>query len=94
MPSYASRVGRWPGDVFGLRVPLSQEQTAGNSTTIVRGEGNAAVNCTTTATPWTAQVAPASGAFKSGTATASAHTNDTAIWIKPASVSKPVKLRK
>jgi len=39
-------------------------------------------------------VTPSAATFDSGNATVTARTNDTSIWIKPATVTKAVKLRK
>jgi hypothetical protein len=79
------------GDQFGVVVDL-QQQKSGKTPATVQGTGGAAVNCTTAAQAWSATVVPASGAFDSGSAAATARTNDTSIWITPASTSKAVKL--
>ena len=80
------------GDQFGLRLDLTQQQKVGKTTTVVQGVGFAGINCATSAQSWSVPVAPASGAFQNGDAQAAASTNDAPIWVKPASISKPVRL--
>ena len=79
------------GDQFGLRVTL-QQQKGGKTPTTVQGLGGAAVTCSVSAQPWRATLTASSGAFDTGTGTASAATNDVPIWITPTAVSASVKL--
>ena len=80
-------------DALGLGVQLNQTQKVGKDSTVVaRGNGTTSVNCSTVAQPWSVTVLPWSRPFQSGTASASAHTTDTPIWVTPVSVDKSVKL--
>ncbi len=74
----------------GLVVTLAQAKK-GNPAP-VQGSATTAVPCRTVPQPWSAAIVPQSGTFTTGNATATARTNDTPTWFKPASVSKTVKL--
>ena len=82
------------GDQFSVRVQLNQEQKVGNTTTVVRGNGDTPVTCTTAAQPWSVTVTPWSSAFIVGNAAASAHTYNAPKWVTPAYLDKAVRLRK
>ena len=80
------------GDQFGVVVDLEQQQKVGKNTTVVRGTSTLGVACTTSPQPWSAVVTPATGAFATGTGSATARTNDVPGWTTPASVTRTVKL--
>ena len=80
-----------PEDTLRLGLQVNQTQKVGRTSTVVRGAAELPVNCTTTATPWTAVVAPWSGTFKDGTASVSAHTIDPPVWVTPAYVQQAVR---
>ena len=79
------------GDQFGVRVQVEQ-QKGGKTPTVVQGLGSASVDCTTSAQSWSVVVTPTAGAFGTGSAAATAQTNETAKWITPATLSKSVKI--
>ena len=81
------------GGQFGVIVQL-QQQKGGKTPTLVKGSGGAGVTCTTTTQTWRATITPESGAFDTGNGSATAMTNDSPIWIKRATTSAAVKLRK
>ena len=81
------------GDQFGVVVDLEQAQKAGKTTTTVRGTGSVGITCSTTAQPWSAAVgALDGGVFATGPASAAARTNNTPVWVTPASTSRSIKL--
>jgi len=80
-------------DALGLSVQLNQMQKVSKDSMVVaRGDGTTSVNCSTSAQPWSVTVLPWGRPFQSGTATASARTSDTPVWVTPAWVDKSVKL--
>ena len=81
-----------PEEVLRLGLQVNQTQKVGKTTTVVRGSAELPVTCTTTATSWTAVVAPWSGGtFKDGPATVSARTVDPPLWVTPAYVDQSVR---
>ena len=80
------------GDQFGVVVGLEQQQKAGKTTTVIRGDGAVAIACTTAAQAWSAVVTPASGAFVAGSGSATARTSDAPIWATPATAARTVKV--
>lgn len=76
-----------------LGVQLNQTQKTGKgTTTVVRGNAFTSVDCTTSAQPWSMTVAPWSGAFQTGNASATAFTNNALASVTPTSVDKTVRL--
>ena len=76
---------------FSVAATVKQAQGSPRSPVVVQGTATKAVTCTTSATPWSATVTAASGAFQLGTAEASAATTAGA-WVTPATASAPVKV--
>ena len=79
------------GGQFGVLVQL-QQQKGGKTPTLVKGSGGVGVTCATSTQTWRATVTPESGAFDTGSASATAATNDGPAWIKPATTSGSVRL--
>ena len=81
------------GDQFGVVVDLEQAQKVGKTTTVVRGTGSVGITCSTTAQPWSAAVGALNGGvFATGPASAAARTNNTPVWVTPATTSRTIKL--
>jgi len=80
-------------DTFRLALELHQDQRAGKQVVDVHSASDIPVACTTTATPWSANMALLPGeAFQPGAAQATAQTFNTAEWVTPASVAAGVKI--
>jgi hypothetical protein len=77
------------GDQFGVLVQIEQR---GPDKTVVQGTGIINVTCSMSAQPWSALVVPSSGAFRSGSASATATTNQAPSWVVPGSASRSIKL--
>ena len=81
------------GDQFDVVVDLEQTQKAGKTTRVVRGTGSVGITCSTTAQPWSAAVAALDGGvFATGQASATARTNNTPVWVAPATTTRSIKL--
>lgn len=81
------------GDQFELVVDLEQTQKGGKTPKVVRGTGSVAITCSTTAQPWSASVAALNGGvFATGQASAAARTNNTPVWVTPATTARMIKL--
>ena len=80
------------GDQFDVAVDLQQQQKVGKNTTLVRGSASTAIVCTASAQPWSAAVTPTTGAFVTGSASATSSTNNVPAWVTPSSASRVVKL--
>jgi len=80
------------GDQFDVAVDLQQQQKVGKNTTLVRGSASTGITCATSAQPWSAAVTPTTGAFVTGSASATSSTNNVPAWVTPSTVSRVVKL--
>jgi hypothetical protein len=81
------------GDQFGVVVDLEQSQKGGKTPKLVRGTGSVGITCSTTAQPWSAAVVALNGGvFATGQASADARTNNTPVWVTPATTARTIKL--
>jgi hypothetical protein len=80
-------------DTFRLALELHQDQKKAGQVVDVHAASDIPVNCTTSATPWSASMGLAPGeAFQTGAARASATTLQTPAWVAPASATSAVKI--
>jgi len=79
-------------ETFSLAVELKQAQKVGRALTDVHAAATVPIACGTSVRPWSAPMVLTSGAFKTGTAQATAQTLDTPAWVAPAATSSAVKL--
>jgi len=79
-------------EAFSVAVEIHQSQKTGRGTKDVHAAASVPVQCSTTPRPWTASMVTTDGQFQNGTAVATAVTFATEPWVKPASVSAPVKM--
>ena len=78
---------------FRLALELHQDQKVGKDIVDVHSASDIAVQCTTTAKPWSAAMALLPGeAWQAGAARATAATFQTPEWMTPASVASGVKI--
>jgi len=78
------------GDQFTVQVTV--QQRAPDKKTFVEGTVGVSVTCTTAAQPWSAQLAPSSGAFRASSASAAVVTRQTPSWVTPGTASRSIKL--
>lgn len=79
-------------EALGLLVKLEQ-QLDGNPPFVVKGTGGLGIPCSTTAKRWSTTVASPDAGFSTGSAVASASTNDVPVWVTPATTSRSLKLQ-
>src|SRR5690606_22552459 len=79
-------------ETFDIDVDLTQQQKSGKTTVDVSAVGTTPVACDTAIRPWSAALAPATGGFTTGRATAGARTANAPKWATPATASRAVKL--
>jgi hypothetical protein len=81
-----------PGSV-SLAVALSQTQkTTGRFTTVVQASAPVTAACNTAASSWSVTLAPQTGGFENGSASATVQTTTVPVGFQAASVTAPIKL--
>lgn len=79
-------------ETFDIDVDLTQQQKSGKTTVDVSAVGTTPVACDTAVRPWSAALAPATGGFTTGSATAAVRTANAPKWATPATAARAVKL--
>jgi hypothetical protein len=77
---------------FDLELDLTQNQKARRAPAVVQASASTPVTCDASPQYWSAAMAPSNGSFQNGSATATVASANTAVWVKPSTVTKAVKL--
>jgi hypothetical protein len=79
-------------ETFDLGVDLAQQQKSGKTIVDVSAVGSTPVACDTTVRPWSVALAPTTGGFQPGAASANVRSENTPAWATPVTASQAVKL--